>query len=393
MFHMKRLDWSPLCVLFDLETLLQLTAGRVDIVAARITDRGLDAARLKTALKIFNLMDRRRLERAALDVVKLNQVDVAQRALAEVAERLHLGIRIVDAFDHGILIGRAASRLLGVELKRLMKAQERVLLDARHNLVARGLDSGVQGNGKRELLGDVGKFANTGNNAAGRDGEVTSADTDAIGVVEDAQRLENLVVVGKRLTLAHEDNARGTLTKVVGDMKHLVNDLLSGQRALKAVRTGSAKSAAHATTCLGGNADRKLVTTGHTDSLDGNAVVVLEQILARAIFRNLLGELSRRVKGKSLFKLLAESLGKVGHIVKRTNVLFKDPFDELLRAEGGLAKFGNKLANIVLAQVANVLRFSPGIHGSLSILGKRRGYRYNMVSAAEIIEEESAHAG
>lgn len=45
----------------------------------------------------------------------------------------------------------------------------------------------MQGNGKRELLGDVGKFANTGNNAAGRDGEVTSTDTDAIGVVEDSQ--------------------------------------------------------------------------------------------------------------------------------------------------------------------------------------------------------------
>ena len=168
---------------------------------------------------------------------------------------------------------------------------------------------------------------------------------------------------------------------------------MSGQRALEAVETGSAKSTAHATACLCGNADGKLVTTGHADSLDGNAVVVLEQILARAIFGNLLGEFSRRVKGKSLFKLLAESLGKVGHIVKRTNVLLKDPFNELLRAEGGLAKFGHELANIVLAQVANVLRFSPGIHGSLSILGKRRGYRYNMVSAAEIIEEESAHAG
>ena len=354
MFHMKRYGvQTPLCVLLDLETLLQLTASGINIIAARITDRGLDATRLKAALKILDLMNRRRLERATLNVVKLNQVDVTQRSLAEVAKRLHLGVCVIDAFDHGVLIGWAAARLFGVELQCLMKAQERVLLDARHKLVARGLDSGVQGNGKRELLGDVGKFANTGNNAAGRDGEVTSADTDAIGVVEDAQRLENLVIVSKGLALSHEDNARGTLTKVVGDMKHLVNDLLSGQRALKAVQTGSAKSAAHATACLGGNADRKLVTTGHTDSLDGNAVVVLEQILARAIFRNLLGELSRRVKGKSLFKLLAESLGKVGHIVKRTNVLLKDPFDELLRAEGGLAKFGNKLADIVLAQVAN----------------------------------------
>ena len=222
---------------------------------------------------------------------------------------------------------------------------------------------------------------------------MTSADTDTIGVVEDTQCFENLVVVGKRLALAHEDNACGTLAKVVGYMKHLVDDLLSSQRALEAVETGSAKGAAHAAACLGGNADGKFVTTGHADSLDGNAIVVLEQILARAIFGNLLGEFSRRIKGKSLFKLLTESLGKVGHIVKRTNVLLKDPFDELLRAEGGLAKFGHELANIVLAQVANVLRFSPGIHGSLSILGKRRGYRYNMVSAAEIIEEESAHAG
>ena len=338
-------------------------------------------------------MNRRRFERAALDVVKLNEVNVAQRSLAEVAERLHLGIRIVDAFDHGILVGRAAASLLGVELKRLVKAKQRVLLNTGHELIARRLDGRMQGNGKRELLGDVGKFTNTGNNAAGRDGEVTSADTDAIGVVEDSQRLENLVVVGKRLALAHEDDARGALAKVVGYMKYLVDDLLSGQRALEPVETGSAKGTAHAAACLGGNADGKLVTTGHADSLDGNAVVVLEQILARAIFGNLLGEFSRRVKGKSLFKLLAESLGKVGHVVERTNVLLEDPFDELLRAEGGLAKFGHKLANIVLAQVANVLRFSPGIHGSLSILGKRRGYRYNMVSAAEIIEEESAHAG
>ena len=84
----------------------------------------------------------------------------------------------------------------------------------------------------------IDEYEATGNNAAGRDGEVTSADTDAIGVVEDTQCLENLVVVGKRLALAHEDNACGTLAKVVGYMKHLVDDLLSGQRALEAVETG-----------------------------------------------------------------------------------------------------------------------------------------------------------
>lgn len=73
--------WSAtLCALLNFEALLQLTAGGINIIAARITDRGLDATRLKAALKILNLMNLRRLERAALDVVKLNQVNVAQRS-------------------------------------------------------------------------------------------------------------------------------------------------------------------------------------------------------------------------------------------------------------------------------------------------------------------------
>ena len=62
-------DESSLCVLLNLEALLQLTAGRVDVVATGIADRGLDAAGLKTTLKIFDLMNRRRLKRAALDIV------------------------------------------------------------------------------------------------------------------------------------------------------------------------------------------------------------------------------------------------------------------------------------------------------------------------------------
>lgn len=128
---------TPLCVFLNFKALLQLSASGVNIVTTGVTNRGLDATGLKTTLKILNLMNRRRLERAALDVVKLNQVNVAQRSLAEVAERLHLGIRIVDAFNHGILIGRAAASLLGVELKRLVKAKQRVLLNTWHEFIAR----------------------------------------------------------------------------------------------------------------------------------------------------------------------------------------------------------------------------------------------------------------
>ena len=63
--------WSktPLCVLLNFEALFQLSASGVNIVTTGVTNRGLDATGLKTTLKILNLMNRRRLERAALDVV------------------------------------------------------------------------------------------------------------------------------------------------------------------------------------------------------------------------------------------------------------------------------------------------------------------------------------
>ena len=128
-------------------------------------------------------MNRRRLERTALDIVELDQVDVAQRALAEVAERLHLGVCVIDAIDHGIFVCRTAAGLFGVELKGLVKAQKRVLLDAWHKLIAGGLNGGVQRDGERELLRNVDKLTNTRNNAAGGDGEMTCSDTDTVRVI------------------------------------------------------------------------------------------------------------------------------------------------------------------------------------------------------------------
>lgn len=186
MFHMKRLGCSPLHALLNLEALFELAASGVDIVASRVADRGLNTTGLKTTLKVFNLMDRRRLERAALDIVELDQIDVAQRALAEVAECLHLGVCVIDALDHGVFVCRTAAGLFGVELKGLVKAQKCVLLNARHEFIAGGLNGGVQRDGERELLGNVGKLTNTRNNAAGGDGEMTRSDTDSVRVIKDA---------------------------------------------------------------------------------------------------------------------------------------------------------------------------------------------------------------
>ena len=131
-------------------------------------------------------MNRRRLERTALDIVELNQIDMAQRALAEVTECLHLGVGVIDALDHGVFVRRSAAGLFGVELKSLVKAQKCVLLNARHEFIAGGLNGRVQRDGERELLRNVGKLTNTRNNTAGGDGEVARSDTDAVRVIKDS---------------------------------------------------------------------------------------------------------------------------------------------------------------------------------------------------------------
>lgn len=69
---------------------------------------------------------------------------MAKGAFAEIAKGIHLGIRVVDSIDHGEFVGRSPARRLDVALKGLMKPEKRVFLHSRHELIAGGLNSGVQ---------------------------------------------------------------------------------------------------------------------------------------------------------------------------------------------------------------------------------------------------------
>ena len=124
--------------------LFQLPAGGIDITPPGIANRGFHAAHLKPALQLFNLLHGGRLKGAVGNIVQLDEVDVAQRALAEIAECIHLGVGIVDAFNHGEFVGWPSASLLGVQLQCLMEANERVLLNAGHELVSGALDGRVE---------------------------------------------------------------------------------------------------------------------------------------------------------------------------------------------------------------------------------------------------------
>lgn len=117
--------------------------------------------------------------------------------MAEVDQSLHLGVGVVDALDHSELIARSTTGLLDIGLESLVEAEERVLLHAGHELVARALDRGVKGHREGELLGELGEALDAGDDATGGDGQVPCADGEAVGVVEDAQGFDGLVEVGE----------------------------------------------------------------------------------------------------------------------------------------------------------------------------------------------------
>ena len=287
---------------------------------------------------------------------------MAKRALAEVAKGEHLRVGIIHTVDHRVLVRGAATGLLDIILQRLMQAQKRVLLYTGHELVTRALDGGMERDGKGELLGELGELANTGDNAAGRDSKVTSADVEAVGAVEHAQSLDYGVVVGKGLALAHKDHAGDALAKIALHVQDLVYDLLRAKGTREAGEAGSAKRAAHAAASLGGNADGELAARGHTDGLHRHAIGELQQVLARTVARDLLGDLNRRVEGEALGKLRAQSFGQVGHLVKRGRLLLAKPLDKLLSAKRRLAKFLDKGTNLVLGERADIAQGRGGFH-------------------------------
>ncbi len=220
----------------------------------------------------------------------------------------------------------------------------------------------MQGDSEGELLRQLGKATDSRDNTAGRDGEVACADGQPVGVVEDAECIDDGIKVGKRLALTHEHDARHALAKVAGDMEDLVDHLLSGERAREAREARCAERAAHGAAGLRRDAHRELVAVWHADRLDRDAVGKLEQVLAGAVLRNLLHQLLGNIEGEALGELLAQCSREVGHIVKRTYVLLVNPLVELLGAKCGLAKLLDEVREVIEVEKSNIARTVSAFH-------------------------------
>ena len=313
-----------------------MAAGGVDVGAAGVSDRRLDADTLEALQELLRLLGRGGLEGGAGDLVELDEVDVAERSTAEIAKGVDLFLSIVDASDEGVLVGGAATGLVDVLAERRIEVDEREPLDTGHEGVAGLLHRRMQRHRQRELLGLVGEPEDLGNKTAGGDREMAGSDVEGGRVVELAQRLERGVVVCERLALTHEDDARHTGIEVVAHMHDLLVDLTRREGAVEAVLSRGTKCATHCASSLRRNADRELAARGHADALHGGAITEAQQVFAASICGNLTGDLLGAERCDTLGQGLAERLGKVGHLVGRARALVPNPILDLLGAERGL---------------------------------------------------------
>lgn len=68
----------------------------------------------------------------------------------------------------------------------------------------------------------------------------------------------------------------------------------------------------------------------------------------------MLDKLLGNIEGEPLSKLLAKRGGKIGHIVKRTDVLLVNPLVELLCAESGLPKLFDEILELLKGEEAYI---------------------------------------
>lgn len=200
----------------------ELSASCIDIVAARVSHSSFNANTRKGPDKHVSLFGGGRLEARALKVVQLDEVNVSKRATGEVAQGIKLVHVVVDTADEGVLIRRAAASPVDILEHDVVKMAKRVLLDARHERVARCLDGRVERHGKGELLGLSREPPDHRDDATGGYREVASSDASSLRGVQHAQRLERLLIIVEGLTLSHHHDARGSGLEIFADMNDLV---------------------------------------------------------------------------------------------------------------------------------------------------------------------------
>lgn len=158
-------------------------------------------------------------------LIERDEVDVTQHSSTEVDERIDVLVIVVDVLDESVLERGASLRGVAIALQRVSQLPERGVLHLGHEQVARFLNGGVKRNGKRVLFGLFSETSHAINEAACRDGDMPSSDSEAIRGVHATKRLDDGVVIEKRLPLAHTNHIGDALAEIVHHESDLIEHL------------------------------------------------------------------------------------------------------------------------------------------------------------------------
>jgi hypothetical protein len=183
----------------------ELAAGGFDVVTFFAAERGGDALLLEGVQERFLSGFGGALPGEAVDVVIGDEIDFGVQAAGEAGEWGGVGGVIVDAGDEDVFEGEHASFSALIGFAGGGEFREGILAIDGHDPAANVVRGAMEGDGQTELFGFSGQSPDLRGEAAGGDGDLAGADGAAPRGIEDAERDEELFIVGQGFAHAHDD--------------------------------------------------------------------------------------------------------------------------------------------------------------------------------------------
>ena len=207
----------------------ELTARRVDVVAAGLADRRHVALVDQRLLERKDSRARTGAELGAGERVPGNEVEFARHAANTGGERARVPGRIVDSVEHHVFerdeIARGA---LEIADARVEERRDRVLAVDRHEAVAQRVVGRVQRHGQRDGA-IVAQPVDRRNDSRRRQRHAATRQSVGVVVEKDAERRAHAVVIRERLAHAHHHDV-GDRRAPVLDPRHMVCSLGAARR-------------------------------------------------------------------------------------------------------------------------------------------------------------------
>lgn len=276
----------------------------------------------------------------AFDGIIGDEVDGAPDTAQEAGEGIGLFLGTGDTIEEDVFEGDHPSGIGLVFAAGPHELGDRVALIDRHDPISDLVGGCVEGDGEAHLARVADELEDTGDEAAGGDGDLAGSDAGAFGVVQNRNAFQDVVEVGERLTHSHVDDIGDPFLLNALEHLNLTGDLAGGEVADQSLESARAEAACEGAADLGGYACGEAAGCGDQDAFDQVAVGKAEEEFAGIVSG--LGGLDEGEWGDRQFfcEQDAQFLGEIGHLIIGTGELIPDPFAELFSAE--LGEFGGQ---------------------------------------------------